>query len=143
MVKTSVHRFSFLFILISVSLGLGCGKTESKNLYKMEDVEPLNQQIRSTPDLQLDADKIARLYYSQLYPNFNNTNLTVSTRWKDNYLFVELVEVSVSDPEIEAIKVAIVFDRPMGRLHVHEIKHSWKCKYKSVFSGEPCKRDAS
>jgi hypothetical protein len=136
--KTTGRTNLFLFFVLFVVSG-ACTKTEKANLYKSEDVESINQQIRNNEELHQDADKVARLYYSQQYPKFNNANLTVSSSFKENYLYVELVEKNLADGAIDAVKLTLVFDRPMGRLKVHKIKHSWKCKNKSLFSAEPCK----
>jgi hypothetical protein len=119
---------------------VSCAKENKGTLYKAEDVESLNAQIEANTDWQLNSDLIAREYFAQLYPNFKNEYLTVSTNWKDSLLHVTLTEDPSSFADYEAAKVVIIFQRPMGVHRVEKIKHSWKCRGRSVFSGQACKQ---
>ena len=118
-----------------------CNKKKEGTLFKVEDASIVQDIIESNPEHENNSDQIARLYYAQIYPEFKNENLTVSTTWKDNYLHVELQETLSNSPDMEAVKVIVVYHRPMGKLKVHQVKHAWKCKGKLTFSAEPCTED--
>lgn len=94
--------------------------------------------IEQNPEDETNPDKIARLYYEDQYPNFRNEKLTVSTSYNNNLLQVLLHETEVRDSLLDEVKLTVLFHRPMGKLQVAGVRHSWKCKGKEIFSAEPC-----
>jgi|GEM_PF-5368533 len=129
---------SILFLAILAGTLASCREEAKKTMYQHEGVEEVNAIISQNPEMASNADQIARTYYAQVYPDFKNENLSVSTVWKNNLLSVELLETALDDVEIDSRKVVLVFDRPMGALHIRDVKKSWKCKGKVLFAADPC-----
>ena len=130
-------KTGFILILLALTL-VQCGESKKASLYAEGDVDALNKEIKANKEWHLNSDLIARQYFSRLYPDFVNENINVATAWKDNYMHVSITEDPSSDVQLQAARVQLVFQRPMGILRVEKIKHSWKCKNKPVFSAEPC-----
>jgi len=105
------------------------------------DIEALNNEIKANDEINQNPYGIAMYYYSTLYENYKLANITANTTSKYGNIIVEIIETKVEDVDIEAIKVKVIFDRPMGTYHVREIRHSWKCKNpdkETKFSAENC-----
>lgn len=126
-----------LVVILFIQL-VACSNTDKNTVDEKQNVEELNKEIKSNKDWQQNSDLIAREYFTKLYPNCKMENMTVATNWEDNFLKVSVVEQPSSDSDLQASKLILVFQRPMGILRVEEIKHTWKCKNRAAFSAEPC-----
>lgn len=129
----------FWGIIFFIALMQSCGTKNENKMYLLEETTEFNQYIRQTDSIQYDPYKIALMYFKTKYPKPIQKNILTKMEWKEDWLHVDLVENNRQDSDKKAVKITLIFNRPMGVYQVHEIRHSWMCRNSVLFAAEDCK----